>query len=270
MLDSSPLSSLQRSHGLAQIVLGPNGIVDLKQSGSAKAFIPQNHSTMPEVVFLNTSGGLASDDRLEYRVDLRDGCRAIATTQTAERAYRAKGNPAKVAVRLKVGAGSWLDWLPQETILFNGAKLDRVTQVDLEPGAGCMLLEMIVLGRLAMGETISNLYFNDRREIRQAGRMLHHDALSLDDTGLERLNNAAVLSGARVMATLAVVAPHAPDLLSHARDNLNEPGVVSAVSAPPGRLILRMLATDSWPLRRQINRLLTVLRPDPLPRIWQV
>nr|WP_255522425.1 hypothetical protein [Paracoccus sp. NBH48] len=55
-----------------------------------------------------------------------------------------------------------------------------------------------------------------------------------------------------------------------ARAVLDEPGVTAAASAPPGRLVIRLLATDGWPLRRQINRLLRVLRPDPLPRIWQV
>ena len=270
MLDSTGSSILQRSHGLARISIASGGVIDLAQSGSAKVMMPRMEATCPEVVFLNTSGGMASGDRLEYQLDLRGGCRAVATTQTAERAYRANDFAAQAQVRLTVGDGSWLDWLPQETILFDGSRVDRVTRVDLGQGAGCMLLEMIVLGRRAMGEQVSRLHLSDRLEVWQAGRIIHHDALSLDDATLQSLQDPAMLNGATAMATLAVIAPHAPDLLARARDVLDEPGISAAASAPPERLILRILAQDGWPLRRQLNRLLTALRPDPLPRIWQV
>lgn len=270
MFDLPRISAFQRSRGQARIALGPRGLVDLAQSGSAKAMLPRVAGGPPEIVFLNTSGGLTSDDRLEYGVELRACTRAVATTQTAERAYRAEGEPAQAHVRLNIGEDGWLDWLPQETILFDRAALNRVTEVELAPGAGCMLLEIFVLGRLAMGETLSHLRLRDRRVVRREGRILHHDALTLDKDGLRRLDGPGMLNGARAIATLAVIAPHAPDLLNRARDALSEPGVTSAASAPPGRLVLRLLAEDDWPLRRQINRLLKVLRPDPLPRVWQV
>lgn len=261
---------MQRSHGRAHVVMGPRGLVDLAQAGSAKAMLPRMTAGLPEIVFLNTSGGLASNDRLSFGVELRPGTRAVATTQTAERAYRADAGPACATVNVQVGQGGWLDWLPQETILFDGAQLDRATRIELAPGAGCLLLEMIVLGRLAMGERLSRLSLRDRRQVTQAGHLLHHDALALDDRALSRLQGAAMTGGARAMATLAMVAPHAPDLLARARASLDEPRVTAAASAPPGRLLLRLLAEDGWPLRRQINKLLRVLRPDPLPRTWQV
>ncbi|TJZ93438.1 urease accessory protein UreD [Paracoccus gahaiensis] len=271
MFDSSaPLIRMQRSHGRARVAFGPRGLIDLAQQGSAKAMLPRVTARLPEIVFLNTSGGLASDDRLAFGVDLRPGTRALATTQTAERAYRATGGPAEASVTLTVGAGGWLDWLPQETILYDGARLDRRTSVDLAPDAGCLLLEMLVLGRLAMGERPATLHLRDRRIVRRAGRVIHHDAFALDDATLPRLSGPALLDGARALATLALIAPDAPDRLNAVRAVLDEPGVSGAASAPPGRLVIRLLAADNWPLRRQINRLLAVLRPDPLPRIWQV
>ena len=270
MFDAIAPSRMQRSRGTASVRLGPRGLEDLAQSGSAKAMLPRVTTGRPEIVFLNTAGGLASGDRLDYRIDLAPGTRALATTQTAERAYRAKDDPARLALHLHVETGGWLDWLPQETILYDGARLTRETVVDLAHGAGCLLLESVVLGRVAMGETLRQLHLTDRRIERQAGRVIHHDALALDDTALSRLSHPALLDGARAMASLALIAPHAPDLLEPARAALTEPGVTGAASAPPGRLILRLLATDGWPLRRQVIRLLRVLRPDPLPRIWQV
>ncbi|WEF24967.1 urease accessory protein UreD [Paracoccus sp. S3-43] len=261
---------LQRSAGAAHVVMGPRGLIDLAQSGSAKAILPRMTQGLPQIVFLNTSGGLASGDRLSFAMTLRPDARALATTQTAERAYRAEGDPARARVGLAVGENAWLDWLPQETILFEGARLDRETVVDLAPGAGCLLLEMVVLGRLAMGEHPRRLHLRDRRVVRRAGRIVHHDAMALDDSTVARLDGPALLRGARAMATLAMIAPQAPDLLAAARAALDEPGVIGAASAPPGRLVIRLLARDDWPLRRQIHRLLAVLRPDPLPRIWQV
>ena len=266
----APSIRMQRSHGAAHVVMGPRGLIDLAQRGSAKAMLPRMTAGLPEIVFLNTAGGLASGDRLSFGVDLRAGTRALATTQTAERAYRATGAPARASVALTVGAGGWLDWLPQETILYDDARLERDTTVDLAPGAGCLLLEMLVLGRLAMGERPTRLHLRDRRVVRRAGRVIHHDALSLDDDALARLANPAMTAGAPALATLAMIADDAPDRLAAARAVLDEPGVTAAASAPPGRLVIRLLATDGWPLRRQINRLLRVLRPDPLPRIWQV
>lgn len=261
--------ALQRSRGAARVLLGPLGLRDLAQSGSAKAMLPRITAGVPEIVFLNTSGGLASGDRLSFGLTLQGGARALATTQTAERAYRAKGDAARAEVRLEVGAGGWLDWLPQETILFDGARLERDTTIDLAPGAGCLLLETIVLGRLAMGERIARLHLRDRRIVRRAGRVFHHDALALDDAVLPRLAGPALLGDARAMATLAIIAPDAPDRLSAARAVLDEPGVSAAASAPPGRLVVRLLAHHDWPLRRQVVRLLAALRPAPLPRCWQ-
>lgn len=271
MFDSTaPTITMQRSQGAARVVMGPHGLIDLAQQGSAKAMLPRMTAGLPEIVFLNTSGGLASGDHLSFAAELRAGARALATTQTAERAYRATGAPAQARVTLSVGAGGWLDWLPQETILYDAARLERHTTVDLAADAGCLLLEMLVLGRLAMGERPTRLHLRDRRVVRREGRVVHHDALALDEAMLPRLQGPALTGGQSAMATLAMIAPHAPDLLHAARSVLDEPGVASAASAPPGRLVLRLLALDGWPLRRQINRLLRVLRPDPLPRIWQV
>lgn len=271
MLDARPpVTQMQRSQGAAQVVMGRRGLIDLAQRGSAKAMLPRMTAGLPEIVFLNTSGGLASGDRLEFGVTLRPGTAALATTQTAERAYRAEGPPAQARVTLTLGADARLDWLPQETILYDGARLDRVTTVDLAPGASCLMIEMLVLGRLAMGERPTRIALSDRRVIRRAGRILHHDALALDDAALSRLSNHALTGGRPAMASLVLAAPDAPDRLAALRAVLDEPGVEAAASAPPGRLVLRALAGDGWPLRRQIARALAALRPDPLPRTWQV
>lgn len=271
MTDQTPLPRHQRSRGDAAVRLrndaGLPRLADLRQAGSAKAILPRV-GALPEIVFLNTSGGLTGGDRLSYAVTLDAGLRATATTQTAERAYRAGAGTARVDVTLQVGAGGWLDWLPQETILFEDAALERVTRIDLGPDAGCLALETVVLGRAAMGETVTRLRFRDRREIWRGDRPLHVEPLHLDTAALAA--GVAVLGGARAFASLVMVAPGLEDALPALRPVLDEPGVSAAASAFDGRLTVRALARDGWPLRRQIARALSILRRGAvLPRVWQ-
>jgi urease accessory protein len=254
--------AMQRARGEAVVGLGPVRLERLRTEGSAKAILPGG-TTGREVVFLNTSGGLTSGDHLRFGLDLQG--QAVATTQTAERAYKATGTPARMDVRLSVGPGGWLDWLPQETILFDRAALDRRTVIDLAPGAGCLALEAVVLGRAAMGETVADIRFRDRREIRRDGTPFWIDPLALDPGTLA---GSATLASARAFATIVLTA-EVP--LPALRAILDEPGVIAEASAFAGRTVVRMLAPDGWPLRRQIARALHILRDGrPLPRVWQV
>jgi urease accessory protein len=254
----------QRASGAAFVRLGAQGLLDLRQQGSAKVMLP-HVGARPEVVFLNTSGGLTSGDQLSWQLELAHGVQAIATTQTAERAYLAREGQARVTVALTVGAGGWLDWMPQETILFQGAALARTTRVDLGPGAGCLLLESIVLGRAAMGETVTRLALSDRREVWQNGRLRLMEPLLLTDSGLR--TGPAGLDGARAFASLALVAQGAEDALGPVRAVLGPDAVASAFD---GKLMVRLRAADGWPLRQQIVRMLAVLTGRALPRVWQM
>jgi urease accessory protein len=265
------LPPIQRSRGAAAVALSGRTarLADLRQDGSAKAILPAVHGGLREVVFLNTSGGLTGGDSLHYALDVPPDSRAVATTQTAERAYDAGGGLATVGVRLTVGAGGWLDWLPQETILFDGAAVDRTVTLDLGEGAGGMLVESVVLGRQAMGETLRGLRFRDHRSITRAGRPLFAEPMEIDTATLTRSGSPALLGGARAFATLVLVAPQAADLLSPLKAVLDQPGVETAASAFDGRLVARFLAWDGMPLRRQLIRAIRALRPGPLPRVWQ-
>ncbi len=263
-MNAHALPSLQRSTGLADVALSPQGRpVRLVQQGSAKAFL----TAAGEVTFLNTSGGLAGGDLYRLHLALAQGARAIATTQTAERAYRAPDAAARVEIRLDVAAGAHLDWLPQETILYDGAALNRRTQVTLGVGASCLMAEMLVLGRAAMGETVARVALRDRREVWRDGRPLWIDPLMVADGTLA---GTATLAGARAIATVALIEEGAERHLAPLRRVLEAPGVRAAATALPGRLILRMMADRAQDLRRQCLRALSVLREGAaFPRVWQ-
>jgi urease accessory protein len=271
MFDAAPPPTIhQRANGAARVVLsaasGTTRLARLAQAGSAKAMLPRIHSGPPEVVFLNTSGGLTGGDHLSLALDLGVGAQAVGTTQTAERAYRAGTGVAEVRVTLTAGEGARLHWLPQETILYDGAALARHTRLDLGAGAEGVIAEMIVLGRAAMGETVAHLVLADRREVWSGAHPIWIDRVAMTDAALAA--RPALLNGARAFATLALIGQGAEDALVPVRAALGDDGHASAWD---GKCIVRLAAADGLPLKRAVARVLGVMRRGaPLPRVWQI
>ena len=239
----------------------------LRQSGCAKAMLPRSHGAAPEVVFLNTSGGLTGGDKLRYSLTLEDGADAVAPTQTAERAYASPEGEAELTVEMSVGRSARLDWLPQETILFDRSAVRRRTRISLAPEARLLFCEMVVLGRGAMGETVETLEFKDRREIWRGDEPVMIEPVGIGNEVLARGNSNALLGGARAAATVALIAPNAEDALEPVRAALE--GAKAMASAWDGKCVVRMLAEDAYPLRRLAARVIEMLGRRPLPRVWQ-
>jgi urease accessory protein len=260
----------QRVAGRAAVSFGRDARLErLAQAGSAKAMMPRMHGRAPEIVFLNTAGGLTGGDRLDYAVTLEGG-HAVATTQTAERAYRAAQGVAQVATRLTLGPGAELHWLPQELILFDGAALDRRLEVEMARHATLVMLEVLVLGRAAMGETVRHLHLRDHRQVSRNGRPVMIEAIRLDDEDLAR-DGVAGLDGATAIASLTLLSPDAEDRLPAIRAALPGDGPVrAAASAWDGRLTVRFLSADAFALRRAVARAVSTLTRRPLPRVWQI
>jgi urease accessory protein len=277
MFDTCEAATLQRVHGAARVRLGSGSgtgsgkgtaarLEQLWQSGSAKAMLPRVHDAPAEVVFLNTAGGLTGGDRLSYALGLGAGARAVATTQTAERIYRALGGAADVDIGFDLERGARLDWLPQETILYDGARLSRRVRADLGRDAVFLYCEMIVLGRAAMGERVGTLSLEDRREVIREGRPVLIEPLRLCDAALARAGGSAMLSGAGAFATLALVAPGAEDAVAALRRVLPS---WAAASGWDGRCIARYLAPDARALRRAVAGGIIALG-GRLPRVWKM
>ena len=264
---------IQRARGRAEIAFrlsdGAARLKRLYQSGCSKAFLPRTHGRPPEVVLVNTAGGLTGGDRIDHAIAAEAGVRLVGTTQTAERIYRALAGTARVETRLAAGADARLDWLPQETILFDGGRLARRLEVDLAGDAAFTGLETLVLGRAAMGETVASGAVSDRWCIRRDGRLVHLEALRIAGDIRAATSGAATLGGCRAMATLIHAAPEAGDRLAAARVTFaGLEGVTAAASAKPGVLILRFAAVDLAPLRTALKRFLLDFRAAPLPRVW--
>ncbi len=264
---------LQRARGRAEVVVsrreGSVRLDRLFQEGCGKAILPRVAGPVPEVVLINTSGGVTGGDRIDWRLEAGPGAAMVATSQAAERVYRSVGGAARIGTRLVLGAGAALDWLPQETILFEGGRLERRLEVDMAEDAVLTALESVVLGRSAMGEVVATGALSDQWRIRRGGRLVHAEALRVSGEILRAGAGPATLRGARAFATLVHIAPGAETRLDGARAMLGGiEGVTAAVSAKPGVLIARWLAADAQPLRAGLIRFLMRLRNAPLPRVW--
>ena len=273
MLHQTIPAPLPRAQGLIRAGFGlrdgATRLSRLHQAGSGKAMLPPGAGC--EMVLLNTSGGLTGGDRMEISVSQDADTRLVATTQTAERAYRSVTGRAAVLARFEVASGAHLDWLPQETILFDRAALLREQEIALTGDATCLWVETLVLGRAAMGEVVRQLDLTDRRRVTRDGRPVFMENLRLADAALAA-DHMATLAGCRAFATLVLVAPDAGDRLGRARDALGGAGpeVTCAASAFDGKLVARLMAGDGWPMRQALMRLIRAIRPGPLPRVWQI
>ncbi len=147
-----------------------------------------------------------------------EGSAALVTTQAAEKVYRSLGADCRVEVELSAAAGSWLEWLPHETILFEGARLDRVTRIEYAPGARVLAGEMLVFGRHARGETLTRGRLRDAWEVRRQGRLVWADALVLAGDLAAVLAAPACFAGAVAVATVIYAGVGSGEALSFARD----------------------------------------------------
>lgn len=244
-------------------------LADLYQSGCLKARFPREHDAgWANVIMLNTSGGVAAGDELRTTLGVEAAAWATFTSQAAERFYRARRGepPAIVRTVLRVAADASAEWLPQESILFDGAALDRRLDIVLESGACVLAIEQVVFGRGAMGEEVSRLALRDTIRIEREGAPLVHDSLRMTGDAAALLRRSAVGDGARAAATLYCVAPDCRERLPRVREVLA--GMEAGASVEDDFMMARMLASDGAGLRRGVMAVLSVLRDRALPRAW--
>lgn len=248
---------------------GRTRLVSLRQSGATKLIFPKKETHDIEAILVNTAGGVTGGDRFDLTANLGANARLVLTTQAAERAYRAQaGEVGGVTTRVNVQSGARLDWLPQELILFNGSALHRRLDIDLAPDAQLLMVESLVFGRAAMGETLNNITFRDRITIRRAGQPLYMDALNLSGDAAARLARPTVANGAGAMACVVLVRPDAAAVLPKVRAAL--PPTAGASLIDEDTLVLRHLAEDSFMLRRDLVPILEHLSNRNLPTSWRL
>jgi urease accessory protein len=247
---------------------GPDSVIaDLRQDGALKALFPRAAGTALQAVFLNTAGGLTGGDRMTFELAAQDQAHIVVSSQAAERGYAAlDGQVARVDVTLRVGTAARIDWLPQETILFDRASLDRRMHVHLAADAQALLVEPVIFGRTAMGEQVRELQWQDQWRIWRDGRLIYADALRMMGDAQAMLMRAAMGGGAGAVATLVLAAPQAAALAGA----LVLPDGAGASLLADDLLVVRLLASDGFTLRRDLIPLIETLSAAPIPRVWRL
>jgi urease accessory protein len=257
--------------GLAVEQLGGRTILRRKaEAGSARVRLPRVPGPGLEAVLINTAGGLAEGDRMTTAIEAGPGADLVVTTSAAEKVYKSEGDTTALDVTLQLGPGARLDWLPQETILFDRARLTRRLDVDMAADASLLLFEATVFGRVAHEERVETGFFEDRWRIRRGGKLVYADTLRLSGAIAARLERPTVAAGARAIGTLLYIAPDAAQRVDEARALLEGAGSECGTGTWNGCLGLRLLASDIETLRRDAARAIAGLAGHPLPRVWNL
>jgi urease accessory protein len=232
-------------------------------------------------VLVTISGGLVAGDRLAVSIRAAPGTTAQITAAAAEKIYRSTGATTRIAQSFAVDRGAWLEFLPPETILFDGARLRRHVAVAAAPGAGFLGGGMVVFGRRARGERFTHGLLHDRIEVRRDDRLVWGDALHLDADIAAIISDPACFDGAAACATLLLLPPgeNPGAFIDGARavqQRAAGAGLRAGVTAIGGLVVARWLAADPRPLRRAVADLACHWRaaaiglPAKLPRIWYI
>lgn len=276
---------MQRTRGGGRLSVkqsaGESRIDRLFQEGSARIRIPRVPRGSPlEAVLINTAGGLTGGDRMDWAFEAGEGASMTLATQACEKTYKAHGeSEARVSVQLKLNADSSLAWLPQETILFDRARLARSIEVSMAAGSRLLMVEPLVFGRLAMRESVMEGHFRDRWRIRLDGDLVHAEDMRLGPHIADVLARAAVAGGGLAVATILMIAPEAEARLPAARQLIGTSGGASFLftrrsrSAAPetGKLLARIVAADSYELRKVLVPLIRLLNPQGgMPKVWSI
>ncbi|MDA1089917.1 MAG: urease accessory protein UreD [Proteobacteria bacterium] len=232
----------------------------------------------PCAVLVTTSGGLVGGDHLNVSVSAGPDTTAMAMAQAAEKVYRSAGEDSHINVRLSVGENAWLEWLPQETILFDGARLRRQTTIELAPGARILAGEILVFGRIASGERLTRGLVREAWSVRRQGRLIWADALHLEENMEAIFAAPACFDGATAQATAVYAGDDAPACLDLARSLLGdgEDELRAAATVVNGVLVARWLDRDPARLRRAFGEFWARFRhavgdlPATLPRLWTI
>ncbi len=264
------LKSMQRARGRAEVGFNQNGLCHLYQSGSAKVLLPKTYGAPPLAVFINSAGGVTGGDRFAYLARAEKDTTLCATSQTAERIYKASSQSAEINTELAVAENATLEWMPQETILYEGSCLSRTIRANMKKTARLLVVESIILGRGAMGEILENVSFSDHWRIRVEEKLVFADAFKLFPPLSKSLGSGAGFTNGSAFANLVYIGPDAGERVNMARSLMKFDNVKAAASAWNDILAVRFLSQSPQDLKVALAEFLTRFRGGEMPRLWHI
>jgi urease accessory protein len=241
-------------------------------------------------VMLHTAGGIVGGDRLSVHAQLLPQAQALITTAAAAKVYGSTGHLAQQTTTLTLEQGAYLEWLPQETILFDGAFYRQTVRVNLASQAIWLGWDITRLGRTARGEQFTTGLWRSQTEVWQGDRLLWVDPQGIYG-GSEMLHSPHGLGGGCVIGSFSLIGQSVPkDLVEQARlfwkdtRQAASPTIAANTAAilpeagvtrlPCGLLCryrgystaeARQWFVQVWRIIRQVY----LQRPICFPRVWQ-
>ncbi len=252
-------------------------LAHLHQKGSAKVRFPRPRGRALEAVLLNTAGGLTGDDDIRWLATAGESSRLSLSTAACEKIYRSHGPPARQQTQLTVKTGARLDWLPQETILFNGAKLKRQLDINLASDAELLACEALVFGRHAMLETLTKLSLHDVWKVRREGKLIHAESFRFSGDWSAHATRRGVMHQHGASATILYCCRRNKEALTLLTNSLHNIAIqpadqlIAGISAMHERIVVRAIAVNSYELRKFLIPCIEVLNADmSVPAVWHV
>ena len=251
---------------------------DLYQRDPVRILFPDNPPGELIIgVLTTTSGGLVGGDKIRIDIGVEQNSQSMIMAQAAEKIYRSTGRDCLIDVFISAEDGAWFEWLPQETILHQGARMRRTTNLKLAGTARVLAWEFLVFGRHAMGEKLTNGLVHDGWAVSMDGRPVWSDAFHIDGALSKVIDHPAGLGGARAIASAVYAGPDAGDHLDLARELIKETeNIRSAASLVNGILLVRWIGMDVFSLRKSFADFWKAFRnrvggqPEQLPRLWDI
>ena len=279
---AKPQSTLARADGGAALGVGASAgrlrLTHLDQRSPWRVLFPRTvPGDLPLGVMVNTGGGLCGGDRARQSVAVGEDANLVVTSQAAEKVYRSLGPDTVMQTALTVARGGWLEWMPQETILFDAARFRRQLSIDVADSGRLLAGETMLFGRHAHGETWTQGLAADQWRVRYAGRLVWADGFWLSDDVADVMASPAGFGGGLAMATAVAVGPGAAALIDglRARQDDDAGGRFSA-TVVNDVLIWRRLDDDAKRLRGRLLTDWAWLRsawtglPERVPRPWLI
>lgn len=230
-----------------------------------RPFYPEG--TPCHVYILHPPGGVVGGDRLALNIHMEAGSHALLTMPGATKFYRSAGPTSILRQHFHLAEGSTLEWLPQDSICFPGARVSLHSRFSLAPGARLLAWETLCLGRPVMGETFSHGALDSRLQVDLPDELGLHERLRIEGGRLDKL------AGYPLLATFCA-APANELLLEQVRELINDLPVPAGATLLGKLLVVRLLDHDNQRLQSTLQRIWRTLRPAIVglapcpPRIW--
>ncbi len=265
---------LQRARGCLDVsfvgVRGETTLSNLHQSGSLKALIPKSFGSGKETIIINTGGGIVGGDQFLLSIDGGNNTETWITSQASEKVYKSTSDMSRVEMDLTLGSNSSSYWCPQEMILFDGSKLSRSMNFNVESTSNLLIVENIIFGRIASGEFITNCYFSDQWRVRRNQKLVLAENFLF--TGSDSLNGKANLGNNNCVCTIIYVSSHSEGYLAQVREIMTEIRIVGGASSWNNCLVVRLVAEDPCIIKHFTTILLKLFsnQKQSIPRVWLI